>query len=184
MKCISLWQPWAQLIALGQKRFETRGWPTRHRGAILIHAAKVRKNEAKEMLHFDVFWRALNTPSAKWIYAEQIWNSLPFGAIVCTADLVECWEIRCDKLYARGVMAPLPEGPEKEFGNYDTGRYAWELANVRMFAKPVPYVGHQGLFDVPLYDLPPATLTYAAVPAPARIAPSIPQDERDSFHFA
>lgn len=40
MKCISLWQPWATLWAIGAKRIETRHWPTNHRGPILIHAAK------------------------------------------------------------------------------------------------------------------------------------------------
>ena len=40
MKALSLWQPWASLIAAGVKRFETRHWETRHRGPIAIHAAK------------------------------------------------------------------------------------------------------------------------------------------------
>lgn len=29
---ISLWQPWATLMAIGAKTIETRSWSTRHRG--------------------------------------------------------------------------------------------------------------------------------------------------------
>lgn len=40
MKALSLWQPWASLMALGVKQNETRSWPTSHRGDLLICAAK------------------------------------------------------------------------------------------------------------------------------------------------
>ncbi|TRU31740.1 MAG: ASCH domain-containing protein [Microcystis aeruginosa Ma_QC_B_20070730_S2] len=40
MKAISLWQPWASLVANGLKLYETRGWPTKYRGVLAIHAAK------------------------------------------------------------------------------------------------------------------------------------------------
>src|ERR1700694_3122793 len=40
MKALSLWQPWASLIAMGLKEFETRHWATSYRGPLVIHAAK------------------------------------------------------------------------------------------------------------------------------------------------
>jgi hypothetical protein len=40
MKCISLIQPWASLVLLGEKRYETRNWSTAYRGPLLIHASK------------------------------------------------------------------------------------------------------------------------------------------------
>ena len=40
MKAITVWQPWATLLATGQKHNETRSWKTSYRGEILIHAAK------------------------------------------------------------------------------------------------------------------------------------------------
>lgn len=40
MKALTLWQPWASLIALGVKTIETRGWSTNYRGPLAIHAAK------------------------------------------------------------------------------------------------------------------------------------------------
>lgn len=40
MKVVSLMQPWATLIALGEKSIETRSWATKYRGEIAIHASK------------------------------------------------------------------------------------------------------------------------------------------------
>ena len=39
MKALTLWQPWASLVALGHKRIETRCWSTKYRGDLAIHAA-------------------------------------------------------------------------------------------------------------------------------------------------
>ncbi len=40
MKAITIWQPWASLLACGAKQYETRSWATSYRGPIAIHAAK------------------------------------------------------------------------------------------------------------------------------------------------
>jgi activating signal cointegrator 1 len=39
---LTLWQPWASLVALGVKTIETRSWSTKYRGPIAIHAAARR----------------------------------------------------------------------------------------------------------------------------------------------
>lgn len=44
MKAISLWQPWASLWMAGRKRFETRHWETKHRGALANAISKRRHN--------------------------------------------------------------------------------------------------------------------------------------------
>ena len=40
MKCLSLKQPFANLLALGEKTVELRKWNTKFRGKFLIHASK------------------------------------------------------------------------------------------------------------------------------------------------
>lgn len=40
MKCISVKQPWANLIASGKKTIETRTWNTNYRGKILIASSR------------------------------------------------------------------------------------------------------------------------------------------------
>ena len=39
MKCLSVKQPWASLIASGRKTVELRSWDTRYRGPIIICAS-------------------------------------------------------------------------------------------------------------------------------------------------
>jgi hypothetical protein len=74
MKALSLTQPWASAIALGIKKWETRSWPTHHRGEVCIHASKGFPRWAKDFAE------------------EQGINldSLPLGCIVCVCDLTEC----------------------------------------------------------------------------------------------
>ena len=43
MKAISLHQPWASWIAEGKKTIETRFWPTKYRGDLLIVSTKKPK---------------------------------------------------------------------------------------------------------------------------------------------
>ena len=40
MKALTLYQPYASLIAVGAKTIETRSWGTSYRGGLLIHAGK------------------------------------------------------------------------------------------------------------------------------------------------
>ena len=40
MKCLSLKQPYAELLAIGKKTIESRKWSTSYRGNFLIHASK------------------------------------------------------------------------------------------------------------------------------------------------
>jgi len=41
MKCLSVKQPWANLIASGRKTIETRTWATDYRGELLIVSSKM-----------------------------------------------------------------------------------------------------------------------------------------------
>ena len=142
MKAITIHQPWASLIAHGYKRFETRSWRTHYRGPIAIHAGKRIDHKAALMV--------------AWNYPE-IWREispLPTGCIIAVAELVECWEVR---LYESDWSFYLHEGvgggtkslptTEEAFGWYEQGRYAWELANVRLIPEPIPEKGKQGLWN-------------------------------------
>lgn len=46
MKCLSVQQPWAWLLATGRKDIENRTWPTALRGWVLLHAGKKVDREA------------------------------------------------------------------------------------------------------------------------------------------
>lgn len=134
IKCISLWQPWATAIANGSKLVETRHWEIKHRGLLLIHAAKKKTH----LLDYET----------RRIAGIQDYEQLPLGALVAVADLYDCkptYEL------LRGGNFLLRE---QYLGNYGDGRYGWMLRNVRALPEPIPYKGAQGLFDVPVSVLP------------------------------
>ena len=51
MKCLSLKQPSADLLALGDKTIELRKWNTKFRGIFLVHASKNIDIEAFHFYH-------------------------------------------------------------------------------------------------------------------------------------
>lgn len=91
MKCLTLCQPWATLIAQGHKRVENRTWRTAYRGPLAIHAGlKI------DPAGFDVARRlGIELPA-----------ELPCGAIVAVTHLVDC--VPVDYL---GDLDPFAVGP-------------------------------------------------------------------------
>src|SRR5215213_10344959 len=53
-KCLSLRQPFAELIVSGRKTIELRKWNTRFRGEFLIHASKTIDKEACRVCNIDI----------------------------------------------------------------------------------------------------------------------------------
>jgi len=53
LKCLSLKQPYADLLATGRKTIEIRKWNTNFRGSFLIHASKNVNKDACLTLDFD-----------------------------------------------------------------------------------------------------------------------------------
>jgi activating signal cointegrator 1 len=154
--CLSLWQPWASLIAIGAKRIETRHWSTNYRGPLAIHAAK-RINKG-EMIELDCQKSFRNALSVLRPYDRaQMWDYLPFGAIVAVADLVACRPVESfgvgelhEPRNHLGETGHVLSWEEFAFGDYSPGRFGWVLENVRIFDEPIPQRGAQGLFRVTL----------------------------------
>ncbi len=63
---------------------------------------------------------------------------MPQGMIIATCQLVRCWKI--------GKNETIPE-PERSFGDYTPGRYAWLLADIQPLPELVPARGALGLWE-------------------------------------
>ena len=147
MKAISLWQPWASLLVLGEKKIETRSWDTGYRGPLLIHAAK-RQNisELIALCADDIYDRALRRAfgiAPDDIIVNALLEKMPFGCIIGKVDLEQTESTETFKV--SGMLSDQ----EIALGNYDDGRYGWELENPIKFDHPVAYKGSQGFFEVP-----------------------------------
>ena len=148
IKALPLWQPWASLVAMGAKRVETRAYPPGRIGLragqrIAIHATKTTK---------DPFTRQpLSDFCEMWPFTEHVpdWDVLPLGAILATVTLLRASQVTQE---AADQLERTNEH-ERAFGNYQPGRWAWVLGDVRRLDSPVPFTGSQGTFDVPLHLL-------------------------------
>ncbi|MFB6469289.1 ASCH domain-containing protein [Cytobacillus sp. Hz8] len=139
MKVISVKQPWATLIALGEKSFETRSWQTNFRGEVAIHASKnIDRMACQESLVIEVLHK----------HGFILPHDLPLGMILATCQIVNCFEVREDledsALLYEGLMV---SGNEYHFGDYRKGRYAWKLCDVKMLNEPIAAKGKLGLWN-------------------------------------
>lgn len=142
MKALTLTQPWATLVAIGAKRIETRSWRTSYRGSLAIHAAKGFPHWARETCDEPEFAKELGS-----IY-------LPLGFVIAECRLISCIptrELKTNRVievdYLAGCGDFYMSDLERTFGNYEPGRWAWLLADVKPLPWPVPAKGALGLWD-------------------------------------
>lgn len=141
MNCLSLWQPWAELVRRGLKLNETRGWK--------MPDALIDKPLAIQAAR--TIFRPLNWDEEfrKQLLEDGVMaQPLIYGAVLCIVHpqrSIPTVDVR-DTLTHRELM----------YGNYDefdadTGkrRYATPLEDIRVLPQPVPLIGHQGIFDWP-----------------------------------
>ncbi len=134
MKALTVLQPWASLLACGAKKIETRGWQTSYRGLLAIHAGKSERHMA--LTDREPFHTALRH------------EFCPTGCILAVGEL---WKIE------RITSGNQPGEPERSFGDYTPGRYAWHIRNVKRLRTPVPMKGKQALWE---WHVRPARLKF------------------------
>jgi hypothetical protein len=170
VKAISLWQPWASLIACGAKPYETRHWaPPRELigQTIAIHAAKNVDKHAKQMAEELMYgqWRdyggfeLADRLEASWggdAAADKLMGKfgqaiMPVGCVVCTA--------RLDAAFQLGELAEGTAVPAAKVVRSLTSRQMPECFTVRYddFGDYAPGRWAWLLRDVkPLIPPPPA----------------------------
>lgn len=128
MKAITISQPYASLIASGEKWVENRTWATRYRGLLAIHAGKGTQYLSREEL-------------AKY----------PTGCIVAVARLTACVRL-CDELAgtSRVLCGCSRSFKDILFHSHSQGPFCWVLEDVVKLDDPIPCVGKQGLWESPV----------------------------------
>ncbi|CAO3405512.1 ASCH domain-containing protein [Azospirillum palustre] len=119
---LSVKQPWAELIMMGNKSIEVRSWTTDHRGPLFIHTGQ---KPAADFLEFfsdvDASFR---------------------GGFIGIVDLVDIEPFR-QASWSRLRPEHLVPGPMPQ------GYFGWRLANPRRLMMPIRWSGALGLFQVP-----------------------------------
>ena len=126
MKCLSVSQPFANMIISGQKTIELRRWNTSFRGELLIHAPKkIRVKDCKRL---------------------RITSNMVTGAIV---GKVEIYDVKTYTSKAEIIQDKRFHYASREYYNGKT--FGFLLKNPKMLRIPIPWKGQLGLFDV---DMP------------------------------
>ena len=125
MKCLSVSQPFADLIISGKKTIELRNWNTNFRGEFLIHSPlKIRIEDVKRLKINKKFITGAIIGKAQ-LYDVKKYNSIK--------------EIKLDQKF---------HFASKKFQNKTFG---FLLKNTKPFRIPIPWKGQLGFFEV---DIP------------------------------
>lgn len=141
LRAVTLWQPWATLVALGLKGHETRpptiSWRN-YRGDLLIHAAK---------RPIDALGKELLEDIRKWWEIPPT-EDFPLGALVAKTQTTGALTMRCSgeqRIGDRDIDIASISALERMTGDWRVGRLAIPLLNVQAIA-PIAATGAQGLW--------------------------------------
>jgi hypothetical protein len=133
VKTLTIRQPYAELMAQGIKKFETRGWITKYRGIVCIHSGL---SNLKSQQH------TLDSLHERFPITQAIkQEKLIYGHVLAVAQLTEVKFI--------GPLLQVQQSElEQAVGYWAVKGYAWKLDNIVKLSTPFPYKGMQGLFDL------------------------------------
>ena len=125
MKCLSVSQPYADLIVQGKKTIELRTWNTKYRGEFLVHAPDKIKKDTCEKLGINI-------------------AKLRTGVII---GKVEIYDV---KMY--NSVSELKSDYKKHFATEEFLRhkYGFLLKKPQELKIPIPHKGSLGFFNVNL----------------------------------
>jgi len=123
MKCLSLKQPYAELLVSGKKTIELRKWNTKFRGRFLIHASKKIDTERAKSLGIN-------------------YTKLSAGAIIGSGTLYNVKKYKNKAEFEKDKNKHYAD--IEKFGSY---KYGFMVKNAHRFRTPLPYLGRLKFFE-------------------------------------
>jgi hypothetical protein len=155
IKVISVLEPWASLVELNKKKFETRSWATKYRGPLGIHSSAGHSPWHMNLAWQEPFYMALQDRHV--ITQGKPGIRYNWGCILAVATLKDCLKVvKHDLVYGQPAAIfenggwVLKSSDEYAFGDYSVGRFVWVLDDIIKLDKPIPAKGRLGLWE---YDL-------------------------------
>ena len=122
MKCLSVCQPFAELIVQGKKTVELRKWNTKFRGEFLVHAAKnILIEDCKRM--------------------KILPSTISTGVIIGKVDLVDV------KKYDSNDELKNDKKKHHSIEDNTKNKYGFILENPKKLRVPIPYLGKLNFFE-------------------------------------
>lgn len=168
LRAVTLTQPWAKLVAIGEKPIETRSWRTHYRGPIAIHAAQglgglhrpgdpwdpqwKLQQRLIDIIESEPFKTAL-APHISGYTPEERADDLERGCILAVAtlyDVVPTQSIDFSTLnYTSPQTAERAATLERAFGDFSHGRWAWRFGRILNLNDGIECKGGRGVWTVP-----------------------------------
>jgi len=127
MRALTVWPPWSDAIAYGDKDVENRPWPA----PPWITGVEIAVHSGLQVDHRAVPPRGKSWPSPHLPHIQRV-----RGAVIAVAVVAGCHhESQCRR------------SPCSAWGA--AGEYHWELAGCRPLREPVPARGFQRLWRLP-----------------------------------
>jgi hypothetical protein len=170
VRCLSLHQPWATFTVEGIKTIETRCWPTRYRGQLVICSTRTPWRGAWTYEMISVLADGPEGVERLGDYPRGFELGYALGVVnvvgcVPTADVYPAEGADYETTGFTGEDEETGDGgwawaepageltghvfasrTERGLGDYSEGRWAWLLAKARRFAEPVPVRGRQRIW--------------------------------------
>jgi predicted transcriptional regulator len=124
MKCLSLKQPFANLLVSGKKTIELRKWNTKFRVKFLIHASRNLDKKRASSLNID-------------------YTKLSQGAIIGTAILYDVKEYKSEAEFVKDKNKHYAD--IKKFGSY---KFGFMVKDAHTFRTQKLYSGRLRFFEV------------------------------------
>jgi len=121
MKCLSVCQPFAELIVQGKKTIELRKWNTKFRGEFLVHAPqKIRLDDCKRL---------------------KMKPEMTVGAIIGKVELIDVKE------YENAVQIKIDSKKHLASNDGSSSKYGFILQNPKQLRIPIPCSGKLNFFE-------------------------------------
>lgn len=145
MKCLSVQQPWADLLVRGIKPIENRSWTTNHKGLLGIHASKTYDKDGEDWIK-DCKAKGW-MDNVKPVHLDLAKSRK--GGIVGLVDLQGCYTpVEMKSFYSNDGKGSHPIWIETGLW-WAEGQCAWHMKN-GVFMPLQPMKGQLGLFNVKL----------------------------------
>lgn len=133
---LSVWQPWASLIAARAKRYETRSWQPP--ASLIGQRLAICSSQTVEGLLMSAQDQSFSRLCLRMLGRQP----LPMGTVVAVVTVA-------GSIGTTSPAARRINSQERLVGDWSPDRYAWQLDDVRPLAIPVPVSGSQRFFYLP-----------------------------------
>jgi len=159
LKAITVCQPYATLVAILAKLYETRGWATKYRGPLAIHAAAavpawavtatMGSPEIRKALTEAGFQGFAGGTHRDRKAIRRALEQLPLGAVVAMCEVTDCLPTSDLIGHPTAFVEKMckEDDPQLHFGDFSPDRFAWLLGDVKPLENPATAKGKQGFWN-------------------------------------